>query len=435
MFSQLRTLEESGIYKNMIIDTVDLESSIALNTANQEQLYCTLCKKFAWAKDYIYYYVYVVYAVRDSIVPILMSICEEDQQTFTYKKGYEYLKKYESSRLSLAVIIPTYNRPKAIRQILTYAAVLYRRMGIDIIIYDSSNNEDTRKITEEMYNNGYYNVIYKKYTGLYDGFSLDHKIISAYQEFSDSYEYIWICRDGLIPIVDEIVEKIRYYAHKHVQCFIIDTKSRTENVEIEKEYASQEDCVALLAEQATRLQTLGMLIVSSDFAQRLIDEVPLDEKTYSLWQMAAPFHLFVKEPYRIIFFTKNVFAFNNGASEGHSWSKAEKALEQWAYRWNKVISNMPSEYDEAKEQCRMVYTVDFHPFTFNNIMEMRGWEGLTLKLVKKYKTYLVQATNTPLWCFYVISCLPPIIARGCNGFIKRYYKYAKYIRKFLLRKT
>ena len=57
------------------------------------------------------------------------------------------------------------------------------------------------------------------------------------------------------------------------------------------------------------------------------------------------------------------------------------------------------------------------------------------ELVKKYKTYLVQATNTPLWCFYVISCLPPIIARGCNGFIKRYYKYAKYIRKFLLRKT
>lgn len=418
----------------MIIDTVDLESSTGINTANQEQLYSSLCKRFAWAQEYIYYYVYVVYAVRDSIVPILKSIEENDKDTFTYKKGYEYLKKYEASRLSFAIVIPTCNRPKAIKEILNYAAILYRRFGIDVIIYDSSDNKDTQLIVENMYDNGYYNVLYRKYTGLYDGFSLDHKIINAYKEFAGQYEYIWICRDGLIPLVDEIIEKVRHYAKKQVQCFIVDTKSRTDNVEIEKEYNNKEECTKFLEEQAARLQTLGMLIVSSDFAQLLIDKVPLDDKTYSLWQMAAPFHLFAKEPYRVVFFTKNVFAFNVGASVGHAWSKAEKALEQWAYRWNNVISNLPCEYNQAKERCRMVYTVDFHPFTFNNIMGMRGWEGLTLKLVRRYKPYIIQATKTPLWCFYVISCLPPFVARCCNRFIKIYYKFARRLGKIILKK-
>lgn len=391
-----------------------------LNLYNNECLYSELLKKYEWAESYIYYYIFVVYAVRNSIIPILDSISEEDRYQYTAEKAYRYLRSYEKKRLSFVTIIPTCNRPKAIQYLLNYAAVLYRRYAIDVIIYDSSDNDETKSIVEDMRDNGYYNVIYKRYEGIYDGFSLDHKIISAYSEFSDEYDYLWLCRDGLIPVVDEIIEKIRYYAKQKVGCIIVDTKSRTQNIEIEKEYSTRDDCEKLLLEHASRLQTLGMLIFSGTFAKRLVESVQLDDKTYSLWQMAAPFHLFAKEPYRVVFFTKNLFAPNYCASSTHFWSKAEKALRQWSSLWKNVIEKMPDEYANAKDKCMMVYTVDFHPFTIKNVLEMRGWGGLTLKMVKQYENDLRVTTKTPIWCFRLIACLPRVVARCAKKIIGRF---------------
>lgn len=381
------------------------------NIANQEQFYKALLKRFGWAEDYIYYYVYVVYAIRDSVAPILNSIEENDRLYFTQEKAYSYLRKYERSRLSLATIIPTCNRPKAIEYILNYAAVLYRRLGVDIIIFDSSDNDETKAIVEKTRANGYYNVVYERYTGLYDGFSLDHKVIEAYRLFADRYDYLWLCRDGLVPVVDEIIEKLRYYSKREVGCFIVDTKSRNDGVEIEREYCSAKDGESFLLDQASRLQTLGMLIFSGKFAKKLIAKVPLDEKTYSLWQMAAPFHLFAAEPYRVVFLTKNIFAMNPYACSTHFWSKAQKALEQWASRWSRIIEQMPDIYDKAKEKCMMVYTVDFHPFSFKSVLDMRAWGGLSLSLVQKYKEDISKTTKTPIWFFRLAACMPRFVAR------------------------
>ena len=179
-----------------------------------------------------------------------------------------------------------------------------------------------------------------------------------------------------------------------------------------------------MEEQASRLQTLGMLILSSEFAKSLIKEIGLDDNTYSLWQMAAPFHYFALHPYRVVFLTQNVFAPNIKASSRHFWSHAEKALEQWAYRWNYVIDHMPDAYKNSKQKCKMIYTVDFHPFKVKNILEMRGWGGLTLKLVKHYKDSLKKTTRTPQWCFTLISIMPKFTARFCYQLIIRHPKMA-----------
>lgn len=404
------------------------------NIANQEQFSTYLTKKYTWAADYVYYYVYVVYAIRDSIIPILGSISEKDQHSFSQEKAYNYLKSYEQSRLSLGIVIPTCNRPKAIEYLLNYGAVLYRRFGIDVVIYDSSGDDETKAVAEKMYKNGYYNVVYRRYTGEFDGFSLDHKIINAYKEFDGTYDYIWMCRDGLIPVVDEIIEKIRHYAKMKIGCFIVDTKSRTNGVEIERIYSSAEDSQNLLLEQADRLQTLGMLIFSSEYARTLIEKEPLSDENYSLWQMVAPIRLFAREPYKIVFFTKNVFAPNYGAATTHFWSKAEKLLEQWAYRWHHVITSLPKQYDGVKKECMMVYTVDFHPFMVRNVLEMGGWGGLSLKLVKKYKKYLQAVTKTPLWIFYFSALVPNFIDRLIVRIIQHFPNLTKKLRHGVLSK-
>lgn len=362
---------------------------------------------YPWAIDYSYYYIYVFYASRESIIAILDDIPENDRKDSTLEKAYYYLQKYEKEKINMAVIIPTYNRPKAIKYLLEFTSISYRRRCVDIIVYDSSDNDATEIIVNEFMKKGYLNVIYKRYDGLFDGFSLDHKIISAYKEFYQTYDYLWICRDGLIPLIDEIIEKIIYFKHKKVGCIIVDTISRNYGVQIERYYKNKEDCNDFLKEQATRLQTLGMLIFSKEFIKNALYRVPLSEKTYSLWQMAVPFYSFVEFYPKIVFFTRNVFAENIGASNTHFWSKAENLFEQWSYRWINVINSLPQEYDEKiKKECFMIYTIDFHPFSPATIIKMRTQGGLNYKIVKKYKKYIKLVTKTPLWYFYLVALTP-----------------------------
>ena len=382
-----------------------------LHLYSNEELYNIMTKKYSWASKYCYYYIYVFYAVRSSIVGILESILENDRDDCSMEKAYNYLRKYEKDKINFGVVIPTCNRPEAIKYILEYTSISYRRRAVDLIIYDSSDNYDTKNIVESFIHNGYQNVYYKKYSGVFDGFSLDHKIIEAYKEFSNGYDYLWLCRDGLVPVIDEIIEKFIFYKQEKIDCVIVDTKSRNYGLEIEKTYFGKEDCLLFLKEQVTRLQTLGMLIFSKEYALYLLNEFPLTESTYSLWQMAVPFHSFVRRDLKVIFTTRNVFAENIGASKTHFWSKSEKLFEQWAYRWINVVDKLPNEYNELKKECYMVYTIDFHPFSPATIMKMRTKGGLNHRILKKYKKYIPLVTKTPMWYFNVITYTPKLIVK------------------------
>lgn len=414
---------------NMYVDSVNFPVALY----SQKEFYSFVIKQYPWARDYCYYYIYSIFIVRDAVIPVLESILDQDKDTYTPQKAYQYFKKYQQQNLKFVTIIPTCNRPKAIKYLLDYAAVSHRRYGIDIIIYDSSNDNRTLDIVNDIRKNGYFNVIYEKYTGEFDGFSLDHKVMKAYEEYADCYDYIWLCRDGLIPIVDEIYEKLCFFKQKNIDCIIVDTKSRVNNLDIERYYSTSADCEDFLCEQSARLQTLGMLIFSGKLARRLLETEPLREENYSLWQMAAPFHAFAKNPYPIVFCTKNVFAFNAAASQMHFWSKSEKALEQWAYRWYNVVSNMPEQYGNAKEKCMMVYTVDFHPFSARTVLEMRAYGGFNRKILKKYEEYLPKVTMTPLWYFKTIARAPKWMSKFVLQIDKHFHNSISKLRTNIVR--
>lgn len=408
-----------------------------VNSIDPEDLQAILLKKNPWAEDYIYYYIHIIWTKRSNIIPVLNRISEEDRHSFTREKGYAYLRDYQMEELGFATIIPTCNRPDAIKYLLNITAWLHRQHGVDIIIYDSSDNDDTKKVVQGFIDLEYYNVRYERYTGKFDGFSLDDKIIAAYERFCEEYKYIWMCRDGLIPILSEFYDKIRYYANRNVGCFIIDTLSRVDGLRIEKTYSTKEDCELLFKEQALRLQTLGMLIFSSQFAKKLIQTEPISEKNYSLWQMAAPFHAFARDPFEIVYFTANVYAPNIFSSKRHFWSSAEKLLRQWAVRWYEVVMNMPDAYSAVKDDCLMVYTVDFHPFTYKAVLEMRAYGGFNRKVLKKYKAYIPRVTRTPLWFFKLSASTPKFMARwgvkileNCLG---RVAKLKKLLKRLLIR--
>lgn len=306
----------------------------------------------------------------------------------------------------LAIVVPTANRETTIEQWLFELCDDAKRYDVDLIVYDSSSNDKTECVVSNYVLDGYENIKYVRYDGEFDGFSLDHKLINAYQQFSAYYEYIWLIRDGHIPCLKDFYDQLNTFMEQRYECIIVDAEYRNFYQSKKVIYSEKKDCIRLLVDQIWRMQTLGMLIFSSKFALRLIDQVPLTEDVYSLWQMAAPFHLFAKNPYKIVFYVGRTFTHNIKVFGGHFWQSGEKHFMQWAYRWCHVIDRLPMEYDRAKSEVYKMYTCDFHAFIPKTILELRVYGTMNIKMIKKYKKYLIKVTDTPVWFFFVVSIIP-----------------------------
>lgn len=330
----------------------------------------------------------------------------------------------------LAVIVLTANRFWTMCWWLKSAVLHCSQNNVDLIVYDSSSDDSTRRVTERTIEDGYTNVIYKRYGGVYDGFSLDHKVLEAYKEFGKDYKYLWLIRDGLVPTTDYCFERLKEQMDAGVRCIIVDAAFRNNNQKFTKTYLGKEDAESLLSEQIARLQTLGTLIVSSDYASELIKNVPLNEDTYSLWQMAAPFHMFSQKPEKIVFLTDEVFIYNLKGSKTHFWSKGTNYLKQWCTRWIAVIDGMPCEYDNVKSKNYQVYTCDFHPFTAQQIIKLRAENVTNLRVISDFKKDLVRVTKTSIFFIYLVQLISPkMIQFAKNNSQKRLFRI---IRKLVL---
>ena len=97
-------------------------------------------------------------------------------------------------RNKMAVCIPTYQRAHVIEDVLSHCAELYKRYGLDVYYYDSSEDDKTRNIIETFQQKGYDNLFYipvdmnkiKVFKGEY---------ILMMNEIQKEYDYMWYLRD------------------------------------------------------------------------------------------------------------------------------------------------------------------------------------------------------------------------------------------------
>lgn len=343
---------------------------------------------------------------------ILQGFEAEDKIIYSKKKADLKLREYFKKKMDLAVIVPTCNRPESIEFLLCGSAWQLRRFGIDLIIYDSSSDDKTAAIVKNLQLEGCDNVRYTRYEGSFDGFSLDHKLIAAYQDFANQYQYLWLCRDGLIINIDSIYKKLSQYTQRGYEVIVVDAAFRSGNEEVETVY---NDCTVFFREQAIRLVTLGTLILSSPMALALCNKYPVENANYSLWQMAAPFHYYAGNDVSAVCYLGNVFSYNPMGTTNSFWNSSGKAMRQWAYHWHKVVTNFPSIYDAEKSNILKIEMIDFKPFSPSSLLRFRSNDGLKIRTVKQYQKELLSVCSTPLWKFYIIALLPTKIARWLLG--------------------
>ena len=312
-------------------------------------------------------------------------------------------RNYYSKKICL--IIATANRPLVIDRMILESCGNFLDLGIDIIVYDSSNNNHTEIIVKE-FSKSMPNLIYDRWQGQYDGVSIDNKIIEAYLKYSSKYEYIWITRDGLNISIEKIIDEIDKKMSLKKELIIVNDISRDINNYGTKDY---NNAPLLFKEQCAHMNTLGVYIVKSDFITDVIKNVPLDEKTYGMYFPFAFFQYYLNHKINASYVVGNLWKVNIAVKRNSFWTR--KILWQWAERWFTMIDKLPSIYDEYKKDVIKIQTVDFKPFSIEYLLKARYYKGVSFSLINKYKKYLPYVCETPLWIFYLICCCPSFLCK------------------------
>ncbi len=357
--------------------------------------------------NYAQYYDFDLHLPMEDIEGILDLISDEDKIIYSEKKAKKYLREYRKSQLNMVIVIPTCNRSASIDHLLFCSVKDLWYFGIDIVIYDSSSDRKTEAVVNNFIIDGYENVFYKRYEGVFDGLSLDNKVIEAYRQHLD-YDYIWIFRDGLIPNIGAVYNDLRKIARKHPNFITVDASFRNDGVHCTKEY---DDCGEFFCENSSRMAILGALIVSGSAAGILTRNYPIDDTNYSLWLAVVPFHYLAETNEKVVLYIGDIFNYNDFGTPDSFWNKSGKAFDQWCCHWYNVITALPAVYDEYKSKALKIGMYDFHPFYLNSMLRMRMNGGLNMKLVRKYQDIIPYVCDTPMWKIHLAARIPRRLAR------------------------
>lgn len=94
----------------------------------------------------------------------------------------------------IACCIPTFNHPQVIKAVLGECASVYQKYGVDIYIYDSSTDKETKNIVEAFVREGFKNLYYIE---LDPSVGFDEKMIMLFSGYGlkYNYKYIWPVKD------------------------------------------------------------------------------------------------------------------------------------------------------------------------------------------------------------------------------------------------
>lgn len=122
----------------------------------------------------------------------------------------------------LAMEVLTYNRPQVVEDVLKSCAEHYKRCGVEIYYFDSSTNDETKKVIEEFNAKGFDNIIHVpvkggapphiKRTMIYEGKGLLRK-----------YRYVWLTKDRAW-VEESALKEILKVAEEEYDAILIATR-------------------------------------------------------------------------------------------------------------------------------------------------------------------------------------------------------------------
>lgn len=158
------------------------------------------------------------------------------------------------SRKKLCVCIPTYNRCDAIHKVFDTELDIFKKYGIDMVIFDSSDNQNVKILVEKYIQNGAAHLFYKKYKS---EIHPNEKVFQIFQwSAASEYDFIWLIHDHTV-CSENAVRFLMQELDKREDFYLL-------NMQADR-YANKrfEDINEFLQKGAWRLNSFGASVINT----------------------------------------------------------------------------------------------------------------------------------------------------------------------------
>lgn len=321
----------------------------------------------------------------------------------------------------IAICIPTYNRAEVLQDTFSYELDACRDLGIDIWVYDSSTDGQTRELIESLkdYNNLYYVSVDSSVT-------LDEKVVMIYQSYerTQKYDYLWLVGDS-VSFSRDILVKIRDAAESDPTMIFINNEDLQHLGN--KEY---HDVHTIFCELFWKSTLWGSIIIKAS----LYDDIewsPYIEKFVGTDQISVGLHWYrladVQDFRAVLFSVRKGIDLRKSPLKKFAWWKetehgGETQYRVWAEGLIDVVYNLPYSQEEleAALETQRVYMKNFY---WLNLCRSRKDKVYNLDILKKYGRGIGILSKYPYFLLWIIAVTPvlpmKVIVRVADKFCMR----------------
>lgn len=266
---------------------------------------------------------------------------------------------------NIACCYLTHNHANVVREVLDIVKDIYDRNGIDIYIYDSSSNMDTKEIVDELVKKGTNNLFYVRVDEKIGG---GGKLLEIFKGvgLKKEYDYIWANKDRSY-VLESAVEIIQSESHKGFECMYIDSSRPMQMAR--KKYKTVYNREEFFYEFGWIVTSWETILLHTQKMLKLIDWEAFEKKyrigpKNSFNQVLVVFGQLatISNPKIRVFERKDVPIYNSPTA-GSGW--IDYTFELWGQEWPEAIRSLPECYDEYK--AKVIMDQGMHPCVFGSI--------------------------------------------------------------------
>lgn len=309
------------------------------------------------------------------------------------------------NKSDVCILIPTYNRNDAVDYYLKKKLDYFRSIKFDVVIYDSSRNDLTKNVVEKYIRQGYSCLKYVHYKDPEDDLYGNTKVRDALLKCADDYEYVWLCGDTAILLLDEYEDQVFDLLEKKYDVIHIYKNELGLSSEVDLDYR-------LFFKNFFWSMTHWCAFILS---RRLIKDMEkwmtecLEMKNTGVIVYAV-FKALAYGNYKIAYINHGVY--KHSPCRGLAAAmKNKEMLKGFAEMINVCVDCLPGEYDEVKNIAKKSFTENTGTFSWQGAIDLRAGGSLSVKKLIRYKKHLRNMTDVPMAWFYLWSIVPKSVAR------------------------
>lgn len=298
-------------------------------------------------------------------------------------------------RGGLAVCVPTYQRADVVEELLKTSMDLYLKYGVDVYIYDSSDDEKTKLLVErwkEMYSNLYYVQFPSK---LHSNMKV-YKIFQKYSLHKD-YDYLWVCSDS-IRWAEEVIRQVNIQLGNGYDMIVVNYRDKEHLGD--REY---HDPVVFAKECGWHLTLYGAAILNTHTMLQEVDWKELHRK-YNRPERVNHSH--------VCFYLEKISVLKNFSAKHLSipkWELTASALKKfsgwrndtfyvWGYCFPDAINALPDYYNKRIKKAIIKKNGKYSGvFDIQNLIALRADEVYDIEIYKEYEKEWSILTDIPKW--------------------------------------